>query len=100
MQLSCLDIVINRTKYNLKINYSEDICRNAIGNMNATWKAINTILLLAKNREKKSIDELKINGCLVSDKNEIATSINDFFVNISKDLAKRLQSYPDDDINK
>ena len=55
-----------------------------------SWKLINS--LLRKNRKSNNVPQLKIDDITISDDNLIAESLNDFFVNIGKELASVIES--------
>ena len=63
-------------------------------NIKSTWSVIRNIL--NKNKSKSSLpDEMKINNCLIKDKETIAHSFNKYFANIDSTLASGLNDVPD-----
>ena len=65
-----------------------------IFNIKSTWSVIRNIL--NKNKSKSSLpDEMKMNNCLIKDKETIALSFNKYFANISSTLASDLNDVPD-----
>ena len=62
------------------------------GNLKGTWKTIN--LLLNKRSKTTNISCLDVEGRNVTDNNEIAQSMNDFFCSVGKKLSDEIPQQP------
>ena len=73
-----------------KIQYFRDKFLQSKGNINATWRIINSFI----KEKSRVLNQVEINckGELSSDNNIIADSFNDFFVNVGSSLASKIQS--------
>ena len=74
-----------------KLEYFRDKFLQSKGNINATWRIINSFI---KEKSRSALNQVEINckGKLSSDSNVIADSFNEFFVNIGSSLASKIQS--------
>ena len=63
--------------------------------LKALWDIAGTILNPKKSRKNTVIESLKINNKLVHDKQQICNTINDFFSNIGKNLADKIEAKTD-----
>ena len=63
--------------------------------LKALWDIAGTIVNPKKSRKNTVIDSLKINNKIVHDKQQICDAINDFFSNIGKNLADKIDSNVD-----
>ena len=70
-----------------KLYYSNTISQLK-DNMSKTWKVINT--MINKSKPKKDICQIDVNGTVVTDANAIADKFNNYFTNVSADLAENI----------
>ena len=73
-----------------KRNYYSNKLLTEKSNPKAASKTINH--LLGKNRGSTKVNELDLNGTSVTDSNEIAESLNDYFSNIGPNLAHQIEN--------
>ena len=78
---NCVTIKLRQAKRNY-FNGKFDAVKD---NIKSTWKLINNLLNKNKNRDK-TIDSLEIETEKITNKQDIANSFNDFFVNIGTKL--------------
>ena len=73
-----------------KADYYHDKIAQANGNIRLTWKLLNSVI---KNSTHNSvIDSFTVNGIKVTDNQEIANKLNDYFVNVGQNLAQQIPS--------
>ena len=88
------NIILRRSIFIAKNNFYHSQFQKYIFNIKSTWSVIRNIL--NKNKSKSSLpDEMKINNCLIKDKETIAHSFNKYFANIGSTLASGLKDVPD-----
>ena len=76
---------VNNLGKKLKQDYFTKRIAPYEGNLKQTWKTIN--LLLNKRSKTTNVSCLDVEDRNVTDRNEIAQSMNDFFCNIGKKLS-------------
>ena len=88
------NIILRRGIFSAKKIFYHFQFQKYIFNIKSTWSVIRNIL--NKNKSKSSLpDEMKINNCLIKDKETIAHSFNKYFANIGSTLASGLKDVPD-----
>ena len=88
------NIILRRSIFIAKNNFYHSQFQKYIFNIKSTWSVIRNIL--NKNKSKSSLpDEMKINNCLIKDKETTAHSFNKYFANIGSTLASGLKDVPD-----
>ena len=80
-----VDRELKRSK---KSHYTEYFNEHS-NNIRKTWKGIKSIVNV-KNKFNQGISQLNIKGKIVSEPNDIANHINDFFVNVGPELDKNI----------
>ena len=69
-------------------SFYQDKFTSLAGNLRQTWKLLGKI---TKNESvKNTIDSFSINGVKIEDKNEISDKLNEYFVNIGRNLAAQV----------
>ncbi len=84
--------IVNKTNIELKRQYFSDKILQFEDNMKESWKTINQ--LLNKRSKSTNIDSLETAGNIISNKQEIAETMNGFFCSIGKDLANKIEETP------
>ena len=83
---------LNSLKKQSKKKYYDQLVKNSKNSSKRTWKVINDIVNLKKGKDK-SISQIKDeNGNQISEPNQIAQTVNKFFVNIGKKLSSTFPS--------
>ena len=67
-----------------ELNYFKNKFNNASGNIRKTWSVINSIRCKRKNNKLPNF--IDTNGIIVTNRREICTKFNDYFVNVAKNL--------------
>ena len=80
---------LNKSKKEYYSNYFEDNKTNS----KKVWEGIRSIINL-KNSKNNTISQLKVNERLIDDPNEIAKSLNDFFVNVGPKTERSIPHNP------
>ena len=83
---------INKQNSELKRQYFSERLVQAKGNMKESWKTIKQVI--NKRSKSTNIDLLKDSGREIVDKQEISNTMNACFCSIGKDLASKVEDYP------
>ena len=67
-----------------ELNYFKNKFSNASGNVRKAWSVINSIRCKSKNNKLPNF--IDTNGVIVSNRREICTKFNDYFVNVARNL--------------
>ena len=76
--------------------YYQDQFELAKGNMNKTWQILKTVI---NAQNIPTIDKIVIDDLLTTDKPDIATKFNEYFVNVGPTLANNIPPVPGDVTN-
>jgi len=77
-----------------KRDYFERKLEEYKGDIRKTWQLINNTLRPDRSNNKQSIRELIIDGISISNSNNISEAMNDFFVEVGKNISNSCQSIP------
>ena len=83
---------VNKIGKNLKRDYFTKKIAPYKGNLKEKWKTVN--LLLNKRSKTTNISSLDVEGRNVTDNNEIAQSMNEFFCSVGKKLSDDIPQQP------
>ena len=78
-----------------KEKYFEDKFDAYKSNIKRTWNLINKLINPSSNSNKCTIEKVIYNNVHISDKDEIASAFNHFFVNVGSEIANSIDSHPD-----
>jgi len=73
-----------------EVKYFHELLDNTKASLKTLWDTFGPIINPSKKKTKRNIDKLVINNQAVVDKEEIANTLNNFFVNIGGELSKHM----------
>ena len=82
--------ILDKVILDAKIKHDKDIVKKNINNPKKLWDFINSKIGKVKNRFKDTLDYIKIDNKKISDKIEIANTMNNYFCEIGQKLSDKI----------
>ena len=88
--ISCYNSILKKSIREAKRIYYQNVFDKYKNDIKNTWKTISE-LLCKSSKKSNPIKELKVGNRIITDKNEICNTFNEFFVNIGPSLAENIK---------